>query len=679
MSDIHYGASATYDCLMQVLKSENSYVTDEGNVKKWVVAEHARQYNPELLHLLLSNEKLRSVFFVLVDGATIFLLNKFLQFIEQKSYLEDSYTRFSQKIGLLVNGKFLSQRNEVELVFPYKDCVLEGGQTKDDQKRKEIFFNEVLAQDEITQLLAPKVFTSVTRIDTSGQTTAEQFNRDAAVNEARNLPKGTITDNLIIRGNNLLALHTLKHQFRGKIKLIYIDPPYNTGDDDFGYNDSFNHSSWLLFMKNRLEAARELLKEDGAIFIQIDLHEIGYLTVLADSIFGVENRVQIIAVKTASPAGFKTVNPGPIDVTEYILFYTKNKASFKFKKGFVPVGYNPNYNLVIENPNHNPEDWKFIPIREAVLYDLGFHNEAEARKKYGSLWKSIKQELIGQFAYEHANIVVSVRDPHKPTELVKSLMAQSRETGKVIVHNRDNAETAYFYNGGALAFYAKKMQKIDGELCVTELLTDFWAHISWAGIAKEGGVKLKNGKKPEKLIKQIIELSTEPNDIVLDFFLGCGTTAAVAHKMGRQYIGVEQLDYGKNDSTIRLQNVVNGDQTGISQAVNWRGGGSFVYMELKRNNQAFIDEIEASQTTEQLLSVWEKMKARAFFRFSLDMKAFENSLDDFKALSLDEQKAALCSVLDLNQLYVNASEMNDETVGVTTDEKVITENFYNNK
>jgi len=676
MKEVHYGAGNLYDELIATLKTENNFVADNGDIKKWVVAEQARAYSQELIELLLTNELLKNAFFVEVKSAKVFLLDKFLQFVEQKNYINDSYTRFSQKVGLQVGGKFLSQRNEVELVFPYKDCVLEGGQTKDDQKRNEIFFNEVLAQDEITQLLAPKVLTEAKRIDAQGEHPLDSFRRDEATNVERNLPKQTITDNLIIRGNNLLALHTLKHQFRGKVKLIYIDPPYNTGDDDFGYNDSFNHSSWLLFMKNRLEIAREMLKEDGAIFIQIDHHELGYLSVLADSIFGAENRVQIIAARTATPAGFKTVNPGPIDVTEYILFYTKNKSSFKFTKGFVPVGYNTNYNLVIENPNDKPENWSFIPIRNAVIYDLGYHSEKEAKQKYGSLWPTIKKELIAQFAYDHANIVVSVRDPHKPTAQVKALMAQSKASGKVIVHERENSETSYFYNGGALAFYAKKMQHIDGELCVTELLTDFWSHISWAGIAKEGGVKLKNGKKPEKLIKQIIELATEQKEIVLDFFLGCGTTAAVAHKMGRQYIGIEQLDYGNNDATVRLTNVVKGDQTGISTAVHWRGGGDFVYMELKRSNMQFIKEIEAATTTEQLLSIWEQMKQRAFFRFSLEMQKFEESIEQFKSLSLDEQKAALCSVLDLNQLYVNRADMNDEELQVSDDEKRITNDFY---
>lgn len=676
MNKEEQGAGELYLRLIEQLKCEPNFVSDDGELKKWVVAEAARAYSADVISLLLKDELLRNAFFVNVNGTEVFKLDRFLLFVEQKNYLNDGYTQFSQKIGLKIGGKFLNQRSEVELVFPHKDCVLEGGQTKEDQKRQEIFFNEVLAQDEITQLLEPNVLTGGKRYDSEGEHPLDGFVRDAGINEKRGLPKDTITDNLIVKGNNLLALHTLKREFAGKVKLIYIDPPYNIGDDSFGYNDSFNHSSWLTFMKNRLEVARDLLKEDGSIFVQIDLHELGYLTVLMDSIFGVENKVQIISVKTATPAGFKTVNPGPVDVTEYILFYTKKKTTFRFKKCFIPVGYNINYNLVIKNPQESADKWILMPIKDAVLNSMGFSEESEAKRKYGSLWKTMLKELISQYAFNNADVVVSVRDPHKPTALVKSLMKQSKETGKVIEHIREDAGTSYFYKGGALAFYSNKMQDLDGERCVTELLTDFWSHISWAGIAREGGVKLKNGKKPEKLLKQILEMATETNDIVLDFFLGSGTTAAVAHKMDRQYIGIEQLNYGDNDSTERIKNVIGGDMSGISKVINWRGGGSFVYMELKKYNQEFIEEIESASKTEELLTVWEKMKPKAFFRFNVDMQKFDEGIEEFKALALEQQKECLCKMLDLNQLYVNRSDMEDETAKVTEEEKRITKNFY---
>lgn len=651
-----------YHELEALLRLDSKYCMDDGALIKNKIIEDALKLRPELFKYLLSHEGLKKNFFCEVDGTLVFDKVKFQQFVMNKSFLPDNYTAFKNKIGLTTDdGRFISESREVVLSWPYKDCVLEGGQTKEDAKRNEVFWSETLAPNEINRLTEPKALSGFKRYDTDG------------VHEVSHLDS---SDNLIIKGNNLLVLHSLKAKFTNKVKLIYIDPPYNTGDDEFGYNDSFNHSTWLTFMKNRLEVAKELLREDGAIFIHIDLHEIAYISVLADSIFGIDNRVQIISVKTATPAGFKTVNPGPIDVTEYILFYTKNKSAFNFKKGYVPVGYNINYNLYLVNPNDKAEEWKFVPIKDALLSHMGFASEKEAKAKYGTLWKSILKELIQQFAFENAKQIVSVRDPHKPTDTVKELMAKSRETNKVISMERENSETSYFYKGGALAFYSNKLREIDGELTVTELLTDFWSHISWAGIANEGGVKLKNGKKPEKLLKQIMELTTEEGDIVLDFFLGCGTTAAVAHKMHRQYIGIEQLDYGKNDSVVRINNVIKGDTTGVSKALNWQGGGSFVYCELAKANQQFVDEIETATNYETLLEIWQRMQATGYLNYKIDIKAIDENASDFKALSLDDQKRFLIECLDKNLLYIPFSDMESEEYTISENDKRLTKEFY---
>ena len=152
-----------YETLLTQLKKEPNYVSDNGEVKKWVVADKARNYDAELLSLLLENNELRQVFFKEIQNTTIFLLEKFLLFIEQKNYLNDSYTQYKINIGLNIGGRLLNQKDDVELVWPYKDCILEGGQTKEDQKRSEIFFNQTLAHDEITQLLDPKVLTNYKR------------------------------------------------------------------------------------------------------------------------------------------------------------------------------------------------------------------------------------------------------------------------------------------------------------------------------------------------------------------------------------------------------------------------------------------------------------------------------------------------------------------------------------
>lgn len=669
-----------HEVLTEQLAKESSFINDNGELKKFVIIDAAYNINPRLIELLIEVDEIKNKFFIKIKNHWIFNINLFVQYMENKNFLKDSYTRYKNKIGLNIDGKFLNQRNEVSLVWPFKDCVLEGGQTQEDQKRPEIFFNELLAQEEIDQLFEPKVLTNWKRYTTDGEEKVTKLKTDK---------QGNIKENLIIKGNNLLALHSLLPRFEEKVKLIYIDPPYNTGDDSFGYNDNFNESTWLTFMKNRLQIAHKLLSRKGAIYIQIDHHQLGNLNILLDEIFGKDNKVQIISIKTASPAGFKTVNPGPIDVTEYILFYTKDKSNFTFKKGYVPVGYNKNYNLYLEK-NADLSKWSFTPIKQKVIEEAGYKSEKEAKKKFGSLWNSVIKVMIEDFAYNNANNIVSVRDPHKPTEKLEKLMIKSKNEKCVIEYERENGSKMYLYKGGALAFYSNKMQTIDGKNEVTELLTDFWNHISWAGIANEGGVKLKNGKKPEKLLKQIIELVTEKNDIVLDYHLGSGTTSAVAHKMGRQFIGIEQLDYGKNDSTVRLQNVIGKkikedgkwieeticDNSGISKSVNWQGGGDFVYFELKKYNQTFIEQIEDAKDSKELLKIWEEMKQRSFINYNVDIKKQDEEIEEFKELTLKQQKEILLQILNKNQLYVNLSSIDDEDFKVSDEDKKLTKEFY---
>lgn len=675
--------------LTDLLKTNPNFVDDEGDLLLAAVQDKAWKLDHDLIRLLLSDDEMKATFFDAVAGSLLFKTNTFIEYISQKNFLDNSYTRFRNRIGLTIDGKYLSERGEVSLAWAYKDCVLEGGQTKEEEKRKEIFFNEVLAQDEINRMFDPKVLTNFTRYSTAGAQPVEEFKRDE---------NGIIRENLIIKGNNLIVLHTLKDQFRGRVKLIYIDPPYNLKGDSFGYNDSFNHSTWLTFMRNRLKIARELLHSEGAIFVQIDLHELGYLTVLMDEIFDIENKVQIIAVKTASPAGFKTVNPGPIDVTEYVLFYTKDRKSYRFTRNYVPSDYDENYNLFIQNIEDPPSDWILLSLRDVIYEKNGIvvgksiaASNKNAKAKWGDYWKTIRYQIMAKFALENAERVVSVRDPHKPSDRLKIALANSsKDKGSVHVYQKNNQDEeldeddrkeSYLYNGGALSFYSNKVRELDGLKTSTILLTDFWDDLRWDGIAKEGGVKLKNGKKPEKLIKRILEMTTREGDIVMDFFLGSGTTAAVAHKMGRQYIGIEQLDYGKNDSVARLNNVVTGEKSGISKSINWQGGGDFIYCELMKYNQAFIDQIHDAMTSDDLLIIWQVMTENSFLNWYINPNNPAKAIEDFIAVGkqdngLVKQKQLLMEMLDKNQLYVNLSEIYDAQFKVSDADKALNKQFY---
>jgi len=656
------------ETLEKTLKKEPNFITDNGELKKWVIINKAQNYDEELIELLLSENELKEKFFKKIKDVTIFNQELFIQFLEQKNYLNDSYTQYKNKVGLTIDGNYLKQRNEVALVWPFKDCILEGGQSKEEQKRDEIFFNEILAQDEITQLLEPKILTNVKRYSTDGSKKLDLFKRN---------DKGIITDNLIIKGNNLLALHSLKKIFEGKVKLIYIDPPYNTGTDSFNYNDSFNHSSWLTFMKNRLEIAHKLLKPDGAIFISINHIEFGYLNVIMDEIFGVENKLPIITLKAGTTASYRSINDCPVNVTEYVVAYCKK--SFKPNPIYRETGYSEDYSHVILNPNDKPEKWNLKKLTDIIHEKEGYSNWRDYRSKYGANWKKVRFSKMEEYALENRNNVVSLNTLQKPSQTIQDVIDASKKKRDIIhVAPRDNGNPIYCYNGRTLAFYSSKFKEIDGEQVPSEILTNIWSDISFLGIGPEGGVTLENGKKPEYLLKTIIELITNSDDIVLDFHLGTGTTAAVAHKMKRQYIGIEQLDYGNNDSVIRLNNVIKGDKSGISEYedINWQGGGSFVYLELKKFNETFIEQIQKSKDTAALLKIWEKMKAKSFLNYNVDIKKQDEHIEGFKQLTLKQQKEHLCGILDKNQLYVNLSSMDDKDFSCTDEEKRVTKDFY---
>lgn len=663
-----------YEELEKQLKNEPNFVSDNGELKKWVVINKAQNFDGELIALLLDNPELKEKFFVDVKGTLVFNQNLFVQFLEQKNYLNDSYTQFKNKVGLTIGGKYLKQRNEVALVWPFKDCILEGGQSREEQKREEIFFNEILAQDEITQLLEPKVLTNARVFDKDGEHAFSNFTRDAELNKKRGLPEDTITDNLIIKGNNLLALHSLKKEFAGNVKLIYIDPPYNTGNDSFQYNDTFNHSTWLTFVKNRLELAKSLLSKSGTMAVSIDHNEIGYMISLLDEVFGQENRKNIITIKRSSVSGAKVINPGVVNVSEFLVLYSKESSSWKPNKVFRGKERDSRYNSIIKNIRDNPEKWEYESVLDAFS---SFKNiqKSKLRKELGADYE-IELE---NFFIENKDRVIRFAglDDKSISAGVKELKYISKEDDtKTFVFNRENHSDYYLYKGNAILFFKDRLIKIDDRWEFGEMISDIWNDVLPNDIHNEGGVTLRKGKKPEKLLERLIDLTTNNSDIVLDYHLGSGTTAAVTHKMNRQYIGVEQLDYGDNDSKQRLINVIDGEQSGISKNYNWQGGGSFTFLELKKYNQAFIEQIEGAKDTNALLEIWEQMKTKSFLNYNVDIKKQDEHIEDFKALSLKEQKQHLCELLDKNQLYVNLSSLNDKDFECMDEEKQVTQDFY---
>lgn len=633
---------------------------EEKKLLKNKLVELVSNDDEELLELLLKDSETKKHFFKKIKDSTIFLKDRFLQFITMNEFLPDSFTAFENEIGLSGNNKLITQKDEISLIFPHKDCLLEGGQTKEEAGREEVFYNTILAPDEIDRIKEPKVFVNWKRFDKDGKHEVDEISK---------------RDNLIIKGNNLLALYSLLPKYRGEIKLIYIDPPYNTGTDSFGYNDKFNHSAWLTFMQNRLEIAKDLLADDGVIFINIDDKEYSYLKVLCDGIFSKDNFLNVISVKTSDPSGHKTVNPSPYSQTEYILLYSKNKAKYEYKISYVRSEYDSGYSQLILNIDADYSKWKIVGLFDYVAKENGYKDTRDANKQLG---KQAFLSIVADFALKNRTRIFQLTaiadDASKDIVKVRDVSKNHKDVVYKIERDKENL---FVKDGRQIYFYSSKVREIDGEITPAKPLTNLWTDIPYNGISGEGGVKLKNGKKPEKLLRRIIGISTNKNDVVLDFFAGAGTTGAVAHKMGRRYILVEQMDYIHDLPEARLINVIKGDQTGISESENWKGGGSFIYTELLEWNQKYISQLEKAKTQKDILDVYKKIENEQFYKYKYDPKKFD--LKAFKELDLKDQKRALIDILDMNHLYVNRSSMDDATFKVDAKDKRLTKMFYGEK
>jgi len=435
--------------------------------------------------------------------------------------------------------------------------------------------------------------------------------------------------NMIIQGDNLEALKALLPFYAGQVKCVYIDPPFNTGSritsdgQAAGYDDNFEHSIWLSMMYSRIEMLRDLLKEDGAIFLHINMEEQAYLKVICDEIFGRKNFLQLITVKAASTASFRAINLCPVTVTEYILMYAKNRSYYHEKMHYIPAEYSEDYGTFIENINKPVDSWRLVSLSDTAMQNLGFSSWQEMKKSLGDAWKIVRKKEMERIAMQNPDAIVSLNTLQKPAAYIQEIIDKSKtKHGKVFEIKRENANSVFVYNGRTLAFFSGKLRMIDNKLQPTNVLTNFWDDINYLSLGLEGGVDFLNGKKPEALLRRILDLCTQKGDLILDSFLGSGTTAAVAHKMKRQYIGIEMAEHAKTHTKKRLENVINGDRTGISELVGWTGGGGFRFYTL---GDTILDEdgkIRDTVAFEQLAAhIWfyetktpfDKPKAKSTF------------------------------------------------------------------
>lgn len=383
-------------------------------------------------------------------------------------------------------------------------------------------------------------------------------------------------DNRLIFGDNLLALKALEQEFTGKVQTIYIDPPFNTQQAFEHYDDGLEHSVWLTLMRDRLEILHKLLHPSGSLFIHIDDTELGYLIAVADEIFDRSNRVSIVTFKQSSASGPKAINPGLVTTTNFILYYAKDKELWKSFKVFVPTTRDDRYSKFIENYEAPYKDWKLISVKDAFAY---YHKASwnDLRARFADkLEARLEDFVLGNSDRVVRTARVAPKDVNEDARA--ALIQSSQIPGKVFRSERPSKGDYYFLDGEQLLFYKTKTRLINRRLTTAAAATNIWDDVLSNNLHKEGGVSFPNGKKPEFLLKRILELSTEPGDLILDSFAGSGTTGAVAHKMGRRWIMVELGDHCHTHIIPRLKGVIEGtDNSGITEAVDWEGGGGFRY------------------------------------------------------------------------------------------------------
>ena len=657
--------------LEKALKSEPAFFDSEsGELNYTKVKDSADKIDKKLISLLADNKDLKNKFFTKIKDVYVFNIQDFKFFLDE-SKVDNSYTQYENKIGLSDNNGLLENRSEVVLDFPFKDCVLEGGQSTEEGtdtyfeysekngkyeekngKRNEVFFNQVLAHDEIDRLYDRKALLNWKRFNKESKKDGE------AVKEIKRDKTGLIQENLIIKGNNLLALHSLKSEFAGKIKLIYIDPPYNppSSNNTFTYNNNFNHSTWLTFMKNRIEIAQDLLTNDGAMIIAIDENEQAYLGVLIDEMFkGYENHCVTIV---HNPRGVQGTN----------FSYTHEYAFFIFPKG----------TKTVKNRKIADEDISFSNLRN-------WGSESERKDAKNCFYPVLVDKCTKQ--------IIDFGE-----------VCDDKFHPKINIHNGDFVEVYPIDKEGVerkWRYARQSVEEVKELLAVVEkdgvydiqIGKDFGQYrtvwIDKRYDANEYGTKLVKDLVPEsnfsfpKSLWNVYDaiyavVQDDKNAIVLDYHAGSGTTGhAVLNlneedKGNRKFILIEQMDYIKTVTAPRIKEVLKRSKS----------DDSFIYCELAKWNEKAKEEIQNAKDLPALVKLFDTLYERYSLNYNVKIKDFKEKIlkeEEFKKLTLAQQKKMFLTMLDLNQMYVQESEMADKKYGIGSEDQKLTKAFYSKK
>lgn len=626
-----------YEILLTVLKSDERFVAEDGTFLRNAVYEAAMKMDQGLIRLLLSNEDTSARFFADVDGVKVFDKMGFAWVINNRQFLPDSYTRFKNKIGLVDESEqMLATSGEVELVFPYKDCVLEGGQTREDQKRQEIFYNETLAPDEVDRLLYPKVFSGAKRYTKDGTEEITQFSE---------------SDNLIIKGNNLLVISSLLKRYEGRVKCVYIDPPYNptSNANTFAYNNSFNRSTWLVFMKTRLQMAKRFLTSDGVLIVAIDKNEQPRLQILIEEIFP-EYDVDCITV-IHNPRG--TIGTNFSYTHEYAIFVTpKGKKTICSRTlSEDEIEWSPLRNWGGESLRTDAKNC-FYPIIVKDEKIIGFGDVSD-----DAFHPTSQTEQHGDKYYIYPI----------DTKGIERKWRYARQTVESIFDLLRVKKTKAGYDieiGKNFGTYKTVWtdSKFDASVNGTQLLKDLVPNTVFS-----------YPKSLYTVIECVNSVVKEDKDaLILDFFGGSGTTGHAVMEINKQdgghrrFILAEQMDYVETDTLVRNLNVLK----------EIAPESTIAFFQLAKLNQTIVEEIEAATDDAILSDIYGRMVKSGFISYKVNPADIDAAADDYSALALDDKKRFLMEILDKNLLYVNYCDIDDEEFDISDEDKAFTRSFY---